>query len=74
MGNDQSRPIFNSSDPTTWSPLLTIEQTAQILNISPWTLRQWDKLGKLVPIRVGSRKDRRYKKEELLKILDVGLN
>lgn len=73
MGNNQSRPIFNPSIPDTWSPLLTIEQTAQILNVSPWTLRQWDKLGKLVPIRVGSRKDRRYKKEELLKILDVGL-
>lgn len=73
MGNDQSRPIFNPSEPSTWSPLLTIEQTSQILNVSPWTLRQWDKLGKLKALRVGTRKDRRYKKEDILKIINKGL-
>lgn len=73
MGIDLSRPVFTTSSPRTWPPLLTISQTAQILNMSPWTLRQWDKQGKLVPVRMGPRKDRRYKKEDILKILDQGL-
>lgn len=73
MGINFSRPQFTPSTPRTWPPLLTIAQTAQILNMNPWTLRQWDKQGKLVPIRMGPRKDRRYKKEDILKVLDQGL-
>lgn len=73
MDIDLSRPIFTPTSPRTWPPLLTIEQASQVLNLSPWTLRQWDKLGKLVPLRIGSRKDRRYKKETILKILEEGL-
>lgn len=68
-----SRPTFTPSIPRTWPPLLTIAQTAQILNISPWTLRQWDKKGKLIPLRVGGRRDRRYKKEDVLKALQEGI-
>lgn len=64
---------FSSSDPTTWASLLTIDQVAQILNLSPWTLRQWDKQKKLVALRVGNRKDRRYKKEDIIKIIEKGL-
>lgn len=53
--------------------LLRISQAAKILNVSPWTLRLWDKKGLLKPIRMGSRKDRRYKKDEILKILEQGI-
>ena len=73
MEINPSRPIFTPSSPRTWPPLLTIVQTAQILNVSPWTLRKWDKEGKLVAVRVGSRKDRRYKKEDVLKVSQEGL-
>lgn len=69
-----SSPIFTPSVPRTWPPLLTIKQAAQILNLSPWTLRQWDNKGKLAAVRVGSRKDRRYKKEDILKVLEKGLS
>lgn len=54
-------------------PLLRISQTAELLSVSPWTLRLWDKNGKLKPVRVGARKDRRYKREDILKILEKGL-
>lgn len=64
---------FSSSDPTTWGSLLTIDQVAQILNLSPWTLRQWDKQKKLIALRIGNRKDRRYKKEDILKVIEKGL-
>lgn len=73
MGIDFSRPDFTPSTPRTWPPLLTIAQTAQILNISPWTLRQWDKENKLIPLRIGNRRDRRYKKEDILKVSQEGI-
>jgi DNA-binding transcriptional MerR regulator len=52
--------------------LIDIKTASKLLSISPWTLRSWDKRGILVPIRIGSRKDRRYKKEDIIKILNEG--
>lgn len=49
-----------------------VSEAAKILGISPWTLRLWDNKGILKPIRMGSRGDRRYKKEDLLEILKRG--
>lgn len=72
MGN-KTTIVFSASDPATWSSLLTIEQVSQILNVSAWTLRQWDNKKKFVAVRIGNRKDRRYKKEDVLKVLDEGL-
>ena len=46
--------------------LLKISETAEILNVHPNTLRKWDKKGVLVAIRFGERKDRRYRKEDIL--------
>lgn len=74
MINNKSTTSFSSSDPITWSSLLTLEQVSQILSISPWTLRQWDNQKKLVAVRIGSRKDRRYRKEDVLAVLKDGLN
>lgn len=54
-------------------PLLRLNQTAQLLSVSVWTLRNWDKKGILKPVRVGTRRDRRYKKEDILKILKQGV-
>lgn len=48
--------------------LLTIKETAQILNVHPNTLRNWDRGGRLKSIRMGSRRDRRYFKEDIMKI------
>lgn len=73
MDKNKSTVSFSPSDPSTWSSLLTLEQVAQVLNISPWTLRQWDNQKKLIAVRIGSRKDRRYRKEDVLKVLEDGL-
>lgn len=64
---------FSPSNPDTWGLLLTLEQTSAILNVSPWTLRKWDTNGKLVAVRVGARKDRRYRKEDVLKAIQSGV-
>ncbi|MFC1622563.1 helix-turn-helix domain-containing protein, partial [Patescibacteria group bacterium] len=49
--------------------LLTLNQASKMLGVKPETLRKWDNLGRLKAIRIGSRQDRRYKKEQILNIL-----
>ncbi|MDQ2994807.1 MAG: MerR family transcriptional regulator [Pseudomonadota bacterium] len=73
MDINKSTSNFIASDSGTWPPLLNIQQVASILNVIPWTLRQWDKKGKLQAIRIGARKDRRYKKEDILIAVEKGL-
>jgi DNA-binding transcriptional MerR regulator len=46
--------------------LLTINEAAAFLRVTPLTLKRWGKKGKLVPIRINSRGDRRYTKEQVL--------
>lgn len=45
--------------------LLSIGQVAELFNIHPDTLRNWEKSGELVPLRIGSRKDRKYRKQDI---------
>jgi excisionase family DNA binding protein len=49
--------------------LLTLREAAQILKVHPNTLRLWDKKGLLVAIRIGQKRVRRYKKEDLEKFI-----
>jgi len=49
--------------------LLTIKQTADILNVHVETLRRWGKSGKLKAIRVNKRGDRRYDPRDIEAIL-----
>lgn len=49
--------------------LLTLKEACAILKCHPNTLRQWDKKGILVAIRIGVKKVMRYKKEDILKLL-----
>lgn len=51
------------------SELLTLAEACQILKVHPNTLRKWDKKGILVAVRFGERRDRRYRKEDILKLL-----
>jgi len=49
--------------------LLTLSQASKLLSVHPNTLRQWDKKGILQSVRFGQRKDRRYKKDDILRLL-----
>lgn len=50
--------------------ILTLGQACEVLNVHPNTLRQWDAKGILPAIRFGARGDRRYKKQDVLKLLE----
>lgn len=45
--------------------LLTLGEAAGILKVHPNTLRLWDKKGVLTAIRIGVKKVRRYKREDI---------
>jgi len=49
--------------------VLTLKQACEILNCHPNTLRNWDNNGFLKAIRFGTRKDRRYRKSDILKLM-----
>ena len=51
--------------------LLTVREVAEILRVSPLTIKRWGKRGKLPAIRINSRGDRRYKKEQVLWLLGI---
>ena len=45
--------------------LFTLKEACEILKVHPNTLRQWDKKGILTAIRIGVKKVRRYRKEDI---------
>ena len=47
------------------SKLLSIKQVSDIFGVHPDTLRNWEKDGILVPLRLGKRQDRRYRPEDI---------
>ena len=60
---------MNSKDEL--SEYLTLKQVSELLKIHSNTLRNWDKNGTLKPIRIGERKIRRYKKEDVIRFLEA---
>lgn len=51
--------------------LLTVREVADLLRVSPLTIKRWGKRGKLPAIRINSRGDRRYKKQAVLWMLGI---
>jgi len=54
--------------------LMTVKEVAKFLRVSPITIKRWGKKGKLLPIRINSRGDRRYTKEQVLWIIGKGFS
>lgn len=63
--NTQTLSINNLPD------LLTVREVAEVLRVSPLTIKRWGKRGKLPAIRINSRGDRRYRKEAVLWLLGM---
>lgn len=50
--------------------LLTIREVASLLRVSPITVKRWEKQGTLTPVRINSRGDRRYVKDDITTLLE----
>ena len=50
--------------------LLTIDEAARYLSVSKTSLRRWTRLGTLPCVRVGARRERRFRREDLDRILN----
>ena len=70
MVGQKSMPKKVKSGGNEMPELITLKEACDILKCHPNTLRQWDKKGILVAVRFGERKDRRYRKEDILKLLN----
>ncbi|MBI1833901.1 MAG: helix-turn-helix domain-containing protein [Candidatus Andersenbacteria bacterium] len=51
--------------------LLTLKQAAQLLQVHPNSLRAWDRKGILKAVRIGVRKDRRFRKTDVIKLVNA---
>lgn len=51
--------------------LLTLSEAAKVLKVHPNTLRLWDKKGVLTAVRIGVKKVRRYKREDIEKFINT---
>lgn len=49
--------------------LLTLKEACALLKVHPNTLRAWDKKGILPAIRIGEKRVRRYRKEDIYKLM-----
>ncbi len=49
--------------------LLTLKEACDFLKVHPDTLRAWDAKGILPAIRIGTKRVRRYKKEDIMLLL-----
>ena len=61
---------MKTQDTVKMPKLLKISDVAKLLNVTPLTLRNWDKKGLLVSIRLGTRRDRRYKEEDITNFIE----
>lgn len=50
--------------------LVTLKEACDLLKVHANTLRQWDEKGILKAVRIGQRKDRRYRLEDIKKHLE----
>ena len=65
-----NKPMSKSNENDSKLPeLLTLQEACEILKCHPNTLRKWDEKGILKAVRFGERRDRRYKKEDILSFL-----
>ncbi len=59
------------SVPATPPALLSTAQAAQLLGVHPNTIRNWEEQNLLRAFRVGPRRDRRFRREDLERFLGM---
>jgi excisionase family DNA binding protein len=54
------------------SNLLTVREACTLLHIHPNTLRRWGEIGVVRVYRVGPRRDRRFRREDVERMVEGG--
>lgn len=49
--------------------LLTLKEATELLRVHPNTLRNWERAGFIEAVRIGRRRDRRYRKQVIAELL-----
>lgn len=52
--------------------LVTLKEACDLLKVHPNTLRAWDKKGILPAVRIGEKRIRKYRKEDIRKLMQSG--
>lgn len=68
MPNDNNKKTTEVAN-TEVPELLTLQKACDLLKVHPNTLRQWDNNGTLPAIRIGAKRVRRYRKEDIINYL-----
>lgn len=50
--------------------LISLNEATKILSVHANTLRNWEKAGLILPVRIGRRRDRRYTLESIRKFFE----
>ncbi|OGM63612.1 hypothetical protein A2893_02665 [Candidatus Woesebacteria bacterium RIFCSPLOWO2_01_FULL_39_25] len=50
--------------------LISLKEACEILKVHANTLRNWDRKGILKAVRIGEKKIRRYRKDDILKLVN----
>lgn len=50
--------------------LIKLREASEMLKVHPNTLRLWDKYGSLPAVRIGKKKERRYRKDDLINFIN----
>jgi excisionase family DNA binding protein len=58
--------VENTGSP---SGMLTVSEAARLLHVHPNTIRQWSDSGLLKAYRLGYRRDRRFRLEDIYKLI-----
>lgn len=60
----------STNDKSEIPELITLSEACAILKVHPNTLRAWDEKGILIAVRIGEKGIRKYKKEDILKLIN----
>ena len=67
-----SMAMHTATKKSTQRDLVTVGQAAAILSVHPDTLRRWASAGVLRVYRVGPRRDRRFHRSEVARLMTTG--
>lgn len=59
-----------TNDKSEISQLITLKEACEILKVHPNTLRQWDNKGILKAVRLGIKRIRKYRREDIEKFIN----